>query len=336
MQANREEVHRAILRAIEESGRAIGAKQIGDALHVSGLHLQPRTVRLRLLETDRLGFTRLVSRRAGRALTPRGSEELRRGDVLSKVGFVAARIDSLVCRMSFDLRRTAGTIVSNLATIPRGAVARALQDMKPVFARRLGMGHLVRLSPDPAQADRMALATVCSITVNGALLKQGIPLTSRFGGLLEMREGRPVRFVEIIEYRGSTLDPLEVFIQAGMTRVRDCARTGTGVIGASFREFPSVATDAVHRVRAALERAGLGGILLVGRPGLPVLDVPVGEGRSGLIVLAGLNPVAALREAGVGPEIRSLAGLAEYAAFTPFEIVRNRWPHAGSALVLED
>ena len=336
MQWSRPEVHRSILRAIEESGRAVGAKQIGTALHVSGIHLQPRTVRLRLLEMDRLGLTRLVSRRAGRQLTPRGREELRRGDVVSKVGFVAARIDSLVCRMGFDLRRVAGTIVSNLAAIPRSGAARALEDMKAVFARKLGMGHMVRLSPDPHRADRIELATICSITVNGVLLKHGVPVTSRFGGLLEMREGRPLRFVEIIEYRGSTLDPLEIFIQAGMTRVRECARTGTGLIGASFREFPSVAVDAVQRVRAGMERAGLGGVMLVGRPGQPLLDVPVGEGRTGMVVLAGLNPVAALRESGVGPEIHSLAGLEEYTAFTAFEIVRNRWPHPSHPLVLED
>ena len=47
-----------------------------------------------------------------------------------------------------------------------------------------------------------------SITLNGVLLKHGIPTTSSFGGLLELREGRAIRFVEMIHYDGTSIDPL--------------------------------------------------------------------------------------------------------------------------------
>jgi repressor of nif and glnA expression len=53
---------------------------------------------------------------------------------------------------------------------------------------------------------------VCSITLNGVLLKHGIPTTSRFGDP-ELQNRKPMRFAEIIMYDGTSIDPLEVFIQ---------------------------------------------------------------------------------------------------------------------------
>ncbi|MCE9615778.1 MAG: NrpR regulatory domain-containing protein [Lentisphaerae bacterium] len=320
------ELDRAILTALAEARRPTGATHLADALAIAGIPYSSRAVRLRLAALDRSGLTRLVTRRAGRELTERGRDELSRGDAIGKLGSVAARIDTLVCQMSGEAGLGTGTIVTNRARIPGARVARALEDMKAVFARRLSMGQLLSLQADARGAGEVTIATVCSITVNGILMRQGVPVTSRFGGLLEYRDGRPLRFAELIEYEGTTLDPLEIFIQAGMTRVRDCARTGAGLIGASFREFPANAGDRVDRARVAMERAGLGGILLIGRPGQPLLGVPVASGRTGMIVAAGLNPIAALREGGHEVVVQSLAGLADYASLSAFELLRNRWP----------
>ena len=55
-----------------------------------------------------------------------------------------------------------------------------------------------------------------------------------------------------------------------MTSVRKCEQTGNGLVGASFREFPSVALPAVLKIRDQLRLLGLDGILAVvgGRIGL--------------------------------------------------------------------
>lgn len=277
------------------------------------------------MEMDRDGLTRLVSRRAGRELTTLGEEELLRINVVRKIGFVASKINTLVCRMTFEGDKKVGTIVTNVSQIPRRTLARAMEGMRAVFDRGLTMGTCLRISPNNPSSKLSEIATVCSVTANGVLLKKGIPVSSRFGGLLEMRKGRPLRFVEIIEYNGTTLDPLEIFIQARMTSVKECARTGSGLIGASFREFPSVAVEDVLQAKEMMEKAGLGGILLMGRPGQPLLDIPVSDGLTGMIVVAGLNAVAALREEGIEVELESLAGLEDFSAFSPFEDLYRRW-----------
>jgi repressor of nif and glnA expression len=245
---------------------------------------------------------------------------------------VGAKIDALGYRMNYRLASGHGTIITNIAFITDDFLARALEYMKPVFARHLCMGTklavrragetLGGLTVPPGM---VALGTVCSMTVNGILLAERIPVTSRFGGLLELREDKPVRFLELLEYRGTTIDPLEFFINANMTRVRDCARTGSGIIGASFREIPNVALDEAQRLVRQMEKQGLASVLALGRPNQPLLQIPVAEGRTGMIVVGGMNPFAALREAGAQLQLQSLAGLEDFSSFLPFYVVRDRF-----------
>jgi len=75
---------------------------------------------------------------------------------------------------------------------------------------------------------KIGLATVCSILINGVLLKHGIPIDSKFGGILQVRKGSPLRFVELINYSGSSLDPSEIFIRGQMTSVGEVVKNGDG------------------------------------------------------------------------------------------------------------
>lgn len=266
-------------------------------------------------------------------MTPRGRDELAHANIIEKVGFIGAKIDALGYRMTFRNSTGRGTLITNVATLPASTLAHAIENMKPVFVRNFGMGTRMALAKEGQMLGGMkvapgmvALGTVCSMTVNGIMLAERIPVTSRFGGLLEIREGKPIRFLELIEYRGTTIDPLEFFINANMTRVRDCAQTGTGVIGASFREVPSVALDDVQRISRQMERHGLGGIMVIGRPNQPLMNIPVAEGRTGIIVISGLNPIAALHEAGTQVTVKSLMGLEDSSLFIPFQTLRDRFP----------
>jgi hypothetical protein len=203
--------------------------------------------------------------------------------------------------------------------------------MENIFEHNISMGSrfAVMRSGKPIGSSQVplgytAITTVCSLTLNGILLSYGIPVTSRFGGLLEMRNRKPERFVELIEYGGTTTDPLEIFIQAGMTRASDCAKTGNGIIGASFREFPSVARDKVLKLSRKMEQIGLGGLLAIGKPNQPLFDIPVTEGRTGMVVIGGLNPMAALVESGIHLQMHSMAELVDFERFSCFrEIYRQ-------------
>lgn len=314
-----------ILRALHEAGRPLGASRIARELEAMGTDMSQRTVRYYLAMTDREGFTRSRGKK-GREITPAGEEELANSFVAEKVGYISAKVDELAYQMTFQVRRAAGSIILNISTVPAARIAEAVGAMEAVFEAGLGMGRLAALGRPGEMLGRLrvpddcfAIGTVCSVTLNGALLAAGIPAVSRFGGLLEVADGQPVRFTEMIHYEGSSLDPLEIFISGHMTRVSEAARTGHGIIGASFREVPAVAVPAVRKIGAKLDRLGLGGLLALGKPNRPFLDIPVHEGRAGLVVVGGLNPVAAVEESGIPTHNKALTSLYEFDQLVPYE-----------------
>lgn len=82
---------------------------------------------------------------------------------------------------------------------------------------------------------KIGFATVCSAVVTGALLKAGVPMDSKFGGILQIRNRKPLRFAELIYYySGTSLDPSEVFIRGKMTDVSGAAKKGDGKVLGSF------------------------------------------------------------------------------------------------------
>jgi len=325
-----EKVKASILRALVDAGRPCGAEHIAGALLSMGIELQPRTVRYYLRQLDGEGLTRLVSRRRGRVLTDKGKEAGAQADLTSHLGIVAAKIDTLAYRMSFDLGAGEGTVIANVSFVEPSHFPTLLNEIGLVVDRGLAVGQRIAVGR-PGEVigsvtvpeGMMAVGTVCSITLNGIIQGQGVPVTSRFGGLLEIRGQQYVRFLNMIEYRASTLDPLEVFVRADMTRVRDVILRGSGIICASFREVPAAAVPDLRTIIRKAGGHGIGGVLEIGKPGQPLFGIPVAGGYCGVVVGGGLNSVAGAIETGVRISSRTLAGLEDYARFLPLHEARS-------------
>jgi repressor of nif and glnA expression len=320
----------AILRCLQESGECLSSSALTQQLVAQGHEVSGRTVRLYLVELDREGLTKNCGKR-GRTLTPRGSKELQAVKAYEKVGFMAAKIDQLTFNMTFDLEKRTGTVITNVSMLPLSQLKRSAPLIKKVFATGYAMGRLLTLFAPGARVgelrvpdDHVGVGTVCSVTVNGVLLAHGIPTNSRFGGLLELQDREPRRFVELISYEGTTIDPLEIFIRTGMTDYIGATSSGSGRIGVGFREIPADSRSRVVDIAKRLDDAGLGGFLTIGWPGQPLLDVPVSEGRAGAIVIGGLNPIAILEEHGIRAASRAMANLIEYSELFPYPELDQR------------
>ena len=314
-----------ILRVLGESDRPLGGARIAQALRLAGREMSQRTIRYYLERTDLAGFTEPAGSR-GRRLTPVGRKELDEAYAVDKVGFVAAKVDALTYSMSFKLRQARGQVVVNLSSLSSGDFPRAARIMAEVFRAGYSMGNRLlivtpgqRLGRWQAGRNQFGVATICSVSANGVLLSQGIPTTNRFGGLLQISEGKPLRFTQIIHYDGTTLDPLEIFIKGRMTSVVQAVRLGEGVVGASFREIPAPGAEAARRLSLRMHKAGLGGLLLVGRPGQPLLEIPVSPGRVGVVVIGGLNPLAAVEELGITTTNQAMGTMMAFEQLQPFE-----------------
>ncbi|MCX8023035.1 MAG: NrpR regulatory domain-containing protein [Syntrophorhabdaceae bacterium] len=307
-----------ILNVLKDSERPLTSTKIAEKLELTGYDISERTIRLYLKKLEEEGLVESNGKK-GCTITEKGMDELNASWIIEKVGFLSAKIDRMSYQMSFDINTGVGTVVINVTVVEPEHLMKNIEYIQKVYADGYAMGQfLTILQPGETlnhiniPPGMIGIGTVCSITLNGVLLKHGIPTISRFGGLLELIEKRPSRFVEIIMYDGTSIDPLEIFIRSGMTNYMGAIKTGNGRIGASFREFPAESKEMVQKIDEKMKRIGLGGLVGIGMPGQSFLDIPVSEGRVGAIVIGGLNPVSVLEENGVRAYSRAMAGLIDF------------------------
>lgn len=318
MSDNVEDKRLKILNILKSCSEAVSSQKITNHLNDQGVQISERTVRFHLLAMDKKGFTQYIGRK-GRLLTTLGVMELTKVKAYDKVGFLSAKIDEYSYNMNFDLENKEGSVLVNITLISRNDFKNSLELLHTAFEKGYAMGELIGIffSEDSNEQIEIpegfvGIGSVCSITLNGILLSNGIPVHSIFGGLLEVEGRTAKRFVEIIRYSGTSLDPLEIFISSGLTDHTSVCSSGSGVVGASFRDIPASSRDKAIKIFDKWKEAGLGGFLDIGYPGTPLLEIPVSEGRVGFIVTGGLNAVGLLAESGIKLYSKTLSGYVDY------------------------
>ncbi len=316
----------SILKVLHSLNKPTGGRIIAQRLKDYGVMLSERAVRYHLRLMDERGLTQLVGGRDGRIVTEKGLNEIKKAMVKDKVGYAITKIELLAFRTSFNYKERRGTVPVNISFFPKAKFKKALAVMKPVFESDYCLSRLVAVADSGQQIediivpeDKIGLLTMCSIVINGSLLKAGIPMDSRLSGTLQIDNRKPLRFTEIIHYNGCSLDPTEIFIKAGMTSVMEAVTTGSGEILANFREFPIPCLTVAEEVITGLEGAGIKGILAKGIASEPVCEVAVDQNKIGLILIGGLNPVAAAQEAGITTENRSMSAVVDYQQLIDFK-----------------
>jgi len=315
----------AILKVLSDSSQPLGGRVIARRLGDLGINLGERAVRYHLKLTDERGLTHPAGRRDGRSITPSGLKELGSALVGDRVGSVTAKIEMLAYQTSFDPERGNGNVPISISLFPKENFPEAIEAMSETFSTGFCVSDLVavayqgeRLGEVIVPEGKVGFATVSSIVLIGALLKAGIPMDSRFGGILQIRNHEPLRFADLIECTGSSLDPSEVFIASKMTSVGKVAREGNGKILASFWEFPSLARPETQTVINRLESAGIRGLVMLGRMAEPVCETPVGVNKAGMVITDGLNPVATAVEAGIEAVNHALCGVIDFSNLRSF------------------
>ena len=308
-----------MLKILNESPVSLGARVIARKMQEHGIQLSERTVRYHLKLMDERGLTRLVGRRDGRVITDLGLEEIANARVQDKISLSISRIDVLSFKTTFNLRKKRGRVPVNISFIPEDKFKQILSVMKPVFQKKLAVSDRIavaraneKLGEVVIPEGKIGLATVCSIVINGVLLKHGIPIDSKFGGILQLKNGKPLRFVELIHYSGSSLDPSEIFIRGKMTSVKEVIEKNEGKILANFREIPALSRSLVTDVIAEFREAGINGILSIGDVGTALGQTNVDINKVGMILIGGLNPIAAAYENGFDVENKAMSTVMEF------------------------
>ncbi|MFC1925380.1 DUF128 domain-containing protein [Chloroflexota bacterium] len=308
----------AILKILSESKESLGSITIARRLEGEGIFLSERAVRYHLRIADERGYTRPVGR-DGRLITTEGQREVKEALAPQHLGFVREKLEMLAYLTTFDPEKRAGQLSINTSLINKDKFKKALSAMKGAFKAGICVSDLVAVASEGEKLGsvvvpegKTGLATVCAVALNGVLLKAGIPTEYRFGGVLEVRNFQPRRFVAIIDYAGTSLDPSEQFIRARRTSVSEASKAGNGKVLAVFRTMPAPAKKVIEEKIAVLKEAGIGGVYAVGSISESLCQIPVALNRIGIIQLGGLNPIAAAVEAGIEVENIAESGLVDF------------------------
>jgi len=308
----------AILKVLSQFSSPVGSNAISRELTRNGLKLSERAVRYHLKIADEYGFTELVGRE-GRLITLRGLEEIKLALVPEQVGYILDKVETIAFQTTFDPSKRSGQIPVSIVLVDKNKFRKMLAAIKPVFKAGICVSDRVKVLPEGERIGpivvpqgKLGLLIVSASVFDGVLLKSGIPTEYLFGGILEVSNQAPKRFVGIVNYSGTSLHPGEQFMRAGMTAVRKAARTGNGMVLAAFREIPGIAKILAEERIAMLEESGIGGVISLGNIGEPVCQHPVSTNRVGIVLVSSMNPAAAAFEAGIDIEVAAPCGVIDF------------------------
>lgn len=293
-----------ILRILSEHDNPVGSTLLKRELRQRGFLLSERTIRYHLQLLEAQGFV-LGHNKKGRTITPQGLEELSRSLASQRLGFVTTRFMALAYSATYDPAADSGTVVANVSLLDKNLKDETLETMKALQkVNLLSAPYIKVLDENEEYCDisvpegKIALFTVCNLTLDSILIHSGIPLIFGYGGLVQVVNHKPIRFVEIISYDGTTVPPLEVFVYRKMTSISRILKTGSGMLLATIREIPAEAREKTVQILEKQKKKGWGGVLVLGEPNEPVLGVPVGMDRFGICMVGGIVPGAAMVEEG--------------------------------------
>jgi repressor of nif and glnA expression len=299
-----------ILRILREQQDPVGAKRLSEVMSERGFILSDRAVQYYLSYLDEMGFTRKVGNR-GRILTPAGRAETECALVDERIGFVISKLESLAFRSTFNPESGTGDVAYNLSIVPDEQVEGVTKAFDEVLNRNLGFfSSYLLVENDPrVPRDHTGIITVCSITMDGVLQRMGVPVKMAYGGRILIRNFEAVDFVDLIGYRGTTVDPLYLFITAGLTSIRNVTATGRGIALANVREVPIGARGRVEEAAALMRENGFSFPVTMGTD---VFNLRPDPYRLSIVSYSGMNLIGNAIEKGYSIQTEIGAGNIRY------------------------
>ncbi|MCZ7356368.1 MAG: NrpR regulatory domain-containing protein [Candidatus Methanoperedens sp.] len=314
-----------ILRILYENHEPIGARLIADRMNERGYPIGERGVRYHLRILDERGLTQRQGY-DGRVITERGIEELNNALVGDRLGFIITRIEKLIYDTTFDLKSGQGSVIVNTSVIDKNDFEKTMGMLHHVMYDSYSISPYIKLIEEGTVTSdikipegKIGIATMCSITIDGILMKNGIPVNTRYGGLLDVKNRKPAGFDDIIAYSGTSIDPMRIFISKRMTRVMDAVEKGSGKLLANLREIPASAVSEAEVVLQSIIEAKIGGIAEIGKPGKSVLNAPVENGKVGIVAYAGVNGMAAVEEMGIKVDTHPISTIIDFKELNKLE-----------------
>ena len=222
-----------------------------------------------------------------------------------KVPFLLSKSWNLIQQVNFDVEKRKGDIITNISYISKDDQDNALGIMEETYNNNPKfINPYYKLIDHPTDDEKIGIATICSLSIDGLLINNGIMSTPKYGGLLELTE--PPLFIDLISYNGTTLDPHIIFLSKKMTSIS--RNIGPNKILASVKEIPYISRDHAVQLLDRLNNIGFS-IYKIGKPRELVYNAKVDNYNFGIVAGGGLNSIGAIKEKGVDIEVKAIEKL---------------------------
>ena len=226
-------------------------------------------------------------------------------DIQPKIPFLLSKTWNLIQQVDFNIETRKGDIISNVSYIDRDNLDQSLDIMEETYnSNPKFINPYYKLIDHPSDDSKIGIATICSLSIDGILIDNGIMSTPKYGGLLELTE--PPLFIELISYNGSTEDPHEIFLSKNMTSITKDVETQK--ILASFKEIPYISRDYSVHLLEILKNIGFS-IYKIGKPREVTYNAKADNYNFGIVTGSGLNSISAIKEKGIDVEVKSIEKL---------------------------
>ncbi|WP_458454737.1 NrpR regulatory domain-containing protein [Methanobrevibacter sp.] len=226
-------------------------------------------------------------------------------DIQPKISFLLSKSWNLIQQVNFDIEKRKGDIVANVSYLKRDDLDETLNIMESLYNDNPKyINPYYKVLDHPSDDDKVGIATICSLSIDGILINNGVICNPKYGGLLELTE--PPLFIELISYNGSTVDPHKIFIAKDMTRIT--REAGSKKILASFKEIPYISRDYAVDLLDTLDKIGLS-IYKISKPRELTYNAKADNYNFGIVAGSGLNSIAAVREKGIDIHVKAIEKL---------------------------
>lgn len=225
--------------------------------------------------------------------------------VQPKIPFVLSKSWNLIQQVNFDVEKRKGDIIANVSYINKDEIDNSLKIMEDAYNNNPKyINPYYKLISHPTDDNKVGIATICSLSIDGLLISNGIMSTPKYSGLLELTE--PPLFIELISYNGTTMDPHKIFLSKNMTSINKTE--GPNKILASVKEIPYIARDYAVHLLEILNNIGFS-IYKIGKPRELIYNAKVDNYNFGVIAGGGLNSIGAIKEKGIDIEVKAIEKL---------------------------
>ena len=222
-----------------------------------------------------------------------------------KISFLLSKTWNLIQQVNFDIEKRKGDIISNVSYMDKDDIDRALDIMEETYNDNPKyINPYYKIINHPTDDSRIGLATICSLSIDGILIDNGIMSNPKYGGLLELTE--PPLFIDLISYNGSTEDPHKLFIAKNMTSITK--NNGPNKILASFKEIPYISREQSVQLLDILNNVGFS-IYKIGKPREVTYNAKADNYNFGIVTGSGLNTIGAIKEKGIKVKVKAIEKL---------------------------